>query len=67
MTRHEAVSAEAKAALSERGAALDPVALLHAIREAQSALAALVSPETQTHARGRAPGTLSCQAARPVA
>ena len=45
VTRHEAVSAEAKAALSERGAALDPVALLHAIREAQSALAALVSPE----------------------
>ena len=33
--RHEAVSAEAKAALSERRAELDPVALLHAIREAQ--------------------------------
>ena len=43
--RHEAVSVEAKAALSERRAALDPVALLHAIREAQSALAAIVAPE----------------------
>ena len=37
--RHEAVSAEAKAALSERRATLDPMALLHTIREAQSALA----------------------------
>ena len=43
--RHEAVTAESKAALSERRATLDPVALLHAIKEAQSALAALVSPE----------------------
>ena len=50
--RHEAVSAEAKAALSERRAALDPVALLHAIREAQSALAALVSPELRPTPRG---------------
>ena len=36
--RHDAFSAEAKAAVSERRATLDPVALLHAIREAQSAL-----------------------------
>ena len=50
--RHEAVSADAKAALSERRAALDPVALLHAIREAQSALAALVSPELRPTPRG---------------
>ena len=42
--RHDAVSAAAIAALSERRAALDPVALLHAIREVQSALAALVVP-----------------------
>ena len=50
--RHDAVSAEAKAALSERRATLDPVALLHAIREAQSALAALVSPELRPTPRG---------------
>ena len=49
---HEAVSAGAKAALSERRAALDPVALLHAIREAQSALAAIVSPELRPTPRG---------------
>ena len=49
----------AEAALSERRATLDPVALLHAIREAQSAPAAIVSPELrgcvtmlQTRARG---------------
>ena len=50
--RHEAVSAEAKAALNERRAALDPVALLHAIREAQSALAAIVSRELRPTPRG---------------
>ena len=50
--RHEAVSAGTKAALSERRAALDPVALLHAIREAQSALAAIVSPELRPTPQG---------------
>ena len=50
--RHEAASAEAKAALSERRATLDPVALLHAIREVQSALAAIVSPELRPTPRG---------------
>ena len=50
--RHEAVSAAAKAALSERWAALDPVALLHTTREAQSALAAIVSPELRPTPRG---------------
>ena len=50
--RHEAVSAEAKAALSERRATLDTVALLHVIREAQSALAAIVSPELRPTPRG---------------
>ena len=43
--QHEAVSAAAKAKLGERQATLDPMALLHNIREAQSALAAIVSPE----------------------
>ena len=50
--RHEAVTAEAKAALSERRAELGPVALLHIIREAQSALAAIVSPELGPTPRG---------------
>ena len=50
--RREAVSAEAKAALTERRATLDPVALLHTIREAQSALAAIVSPELRPTPRG---------------
>jgi hypothetical protein len=42
---HDAVSAEAKEALREQRAELDPVELLHGIRNAQAALAALVSPE----------------------
>ena len=50
--RHEAVSSQAKAALAERRATLDPVALLHTIREAQSALAAIVSPEIRPTPRG---------------
>ena len=50
--RHEAVSAGTKAALSERRAVLDPVALLHAIREARSALAAFVSYELRPTPRG---------------
>ena len=46
--RHEAVRAEAKSRLSEHRATLDPVALLqHSIRETQSALAAIVSPEVR--------------------
>jgi len=42
---HSAVSAEAKEALREQRAALDPVELLYGIRNAQAALAALVCPE----------------------
>ena len=49
---HEAVSAHAKARLIERRASLDPVALLHSIRETQSALAAIVSPEVRPTPRG---------------
>ena len=45
LMRHDAVSVEMKAALSEYRVKLDPVALLHAIREAQSVLAAVTSPE----------------------
>ena len=44
--QHEAVSAAVKAKLGERRATLDPVALLHDIREAQSALAAIVPPNS---------------------
>ena len=45
LMRHDAVSVEMMAALREYRVKLDPVALLHAIREAQSALAAVTSPE----------------------
>lgn len=42
----EALDATTKAALRQQRATLDPVALLHNIREAQSTLAALSSPES---------------------
>ena len=42
LMRHDAVSVEMKAALSEYRVKLDPVALLHAIREAQAVLAAVI-------------------------
>ena len=68
LMRHDAVSVEMKAALSEYRVQLDPVALLHAIREAQSALAALVSPELRpTHSQRREPGTVPGEVARLVA
>ena len=44
LMQHDAVSVKMKAALSEYRVKLDPVALLHAIREAQSALAAVTCP-----------------------
>ena len=54
LMRHDAVSVEMKAALSEYRVKLDPVALLHAIREAQSALAAVTFPEIQPLPAARA-------------
>ena len=42
---HDEVSIEAKTKLIGLRAIVDLVALLHAIREAQSALASIVSPE----------------------
>ena len=42
---HEAVAAELKDRLRDRRTRLDPVALLHGIREGQAALAALVSED----------------------
>ena len=50
--RREAVSAEAKMKLAERRGTLDPVALLHTIREGLSALTAIVSPELRPTPRG---------------
>ena len=45
--QHDAVSVELKAAQGEHRVKLDPVALLHGIREAQSALAAVAFPESR--------------------
>ena len=42
---HDAVSDQAKETLRDTQSKLDPLALLHGIREAQAALAALASPE----------------------
>ena len=50
--RHGAVSAEEKAILAKRRATLEPMALLHTIREAQSDLAALVYPELRPTPQG---------------
>ena len=50
--QHETVGAETRARLNERRAQLDPVALLHSIRETQSALAAIVSPEVRATPTG---------------
>ena len=50
--QQETVGAETRASLNERRARLDPVALLHSIRETQSALAAIVSPEIRPTPRG---------------
>ena len=44
---HEAISEETKEALREQRGCLDPVALLHTIREAQSALAAITCTESR--------------------
>ena len=49
------------------GVQLDPVALLHAIREAQSALAAVTFPAIRPTPSGREPGTVPGQVARLVA
>ena len=45
LLQHQAVSDEAKEQLTQHRASLDPVALLHAIREAQAALVAVSSPD----------------------
>ena len=45
LMQHDTVSAKLMAKLSEFRAGLDPVSLLHTIREAQSALVAVTSPD----------------------
>ncbi len=67
LMQHDAVSVEMKAALSQYRVKLDPVALLHAIREAQSALAAGYIPRNPAHSQRREPGTVPGQVARLVA
>ena len=67
LMQHDAVSVEMKEALSEYRVQLDPVALLHAIREAQSALAAVTSPRNPAHSQRREPGTVPGQVGRLVA
>ena len=52
LLRQETISDDAKAMLGEHRAALDPVALLHTIREAQSALTALTAPELRPTPQG---------------
>ena len=52
LMQHDAVSVEMKAALSEYRVKLDPVALLHAIREAQSAPGAVTFPAIRSTPSG---------------
>ena len=52
LMQHDGVSAELKARLSQHRASLDPVALLHTIREAQSALVAVTSPQFREAPQG---------------
>ncbi len=54
LLRQETISDDAKAMLGEHRAALDPVALLHTIREAQSALTALTAPDSGPRPKARA-------------
>ena len=50
--QHDAVNEEVKEALRQRQAVLDPVALLHTIREAQSALMVVCSPQLRETPQG---------------
>ena len=54
LIQHDATSDEMRAVLNEYRARLDPVLLLHTIREAQSALAALVPLNSGPHLGARA-------------
>ena len=52
LIQHDATSDEMRAALMQYRARLDPVLLLHTIREAQSALVAATSPEVRETPQG---------------
>ena len=52
LIQHDATGAELKAVLEEYRAGLDPVFLLHTIREARSALVAATSPELRETPQG---------------
>ena len=52
LIQHDATGADLKAVLEEYRAGLDPVFLLHTIREAQSALVATTSPEVRETPQG---------------
>ena len=47
LLQHQAVSDEPKEQLTQHRASLDPLALLHTIREAQAALVAVSSPRSR--------------------
>jgi len=53
LLRHQSIEDEIKAKLRSQRAQLDPVRLLHRIREGQAALAALVSPDSSLEGPGR--------------
>jgi hypothetical protein len=53
LLRHQSIDDEIKAELHSQRAQLDPVRLLHRIREGQAALAALVSPDGSLEGPGR--------------
>jgi len=53
LLRHQSIDDEIKAKLRSQRAQLDPVRLLHRIREGQAALAALVSPDCSREGPGR--------------
>ena len=52
LMQHDGVSAEVKARLSQHRASLDPVALLHTIRQAQSVLVAVTAPQFREAPQG---------------
>ena len=67
LIQHDAVSVEMKAALSEYRVQLDPVALLHAVREAPVGPGRGYVPRNPAHSQRREPGTVPGQVARLVA
>ena len=67
LIQHDATGADLKALLNEYRAGLDPVLLLHTIREAQSALVAATYSGSAGNASWREPRAFPRQVARSVA